>query len=468
MKVAVGQSCYVYCVPDPLGILKPDEIHLGFSNAFQPQGTQETETMLHDIDALVARSPAHTRTDVRKVRCVFEPKLHALKDVVVFPTTGEIPLAHLLSGGDYDGDKIWVCWDRDIVEPFENAPITPSLTLDNLQFDKRKCRDHPLERRCESFLLHNLHLTSQPQMLGICTNYKESYCYETGTLASKEALALSELLSNLVDAPKMGLLLDTEDFQVFLADHGLPKNVKDPFYKRFKGPIKPPAPHVNIVDHLYFDIVYIIIEDAKKAFQANKADRNDPQLTKPWHEIQKDAEKDPTLKAVLTKLKGDLEAIKTPWSQFTAPKPYDHAPDRKFKDTLLESYLQYTAILPDPSEHPLISSWIKYADQQSSEWKLLKASALYALCLYQCKSFPWYMAGRELGFIKCRASGSLVPVIADIYSSLKPDAAYIERRKQSSLAKVEFHLSDSEDSGDEMQYSDALTDEAEFFDALSE
>ena len=44
--------------------------------------------------------------DQQKVHAVVNPKLSRLKDVIVFSTKGSTPLADILSGGDYDGDKV--------------------------------------------------------------------------------------------------------------------------------------------------------------------------------------------------------------------------------------------------------------------------------------------------------------------------------------------------------------------------
>ena len=35
-----------------------------------------------------------------------------LQNVVVFPTTGERPQQHMMSGGDLDGDVYMVIWDE--------------------------------------------------------------------------------------------------------------------------------------------------------------------------------------------------------------------------------------------------------------------------------------------------------------------------------------------------------------------
>lgn len=54
-------------IADPLAILEENEIHLGFSNSFRDAKSKFDETMLHDMDVLVARLPAHLPSDIQKV-----------------------------------------------------------------------------------------------------------------------------------------------------------------------------------------------------------------------------------------------------------------------------------------------------------------------------------------------------------------------------------------------------------------
>ncbi|PHH63551.1 hypothetical protein CDD81_5738 [Ophiocordyceps australis] len=53
--------------------------------------------------------------DIRVVHAVDNPELHHLKDVVVFPSTGDRPIPSMLSGGDLDGDDFFVFWDEQLI-----------------------------------------------------------------------------------------------------------------------------------------------------------------------------------------------------------------------------------------------------------------------------------------------------------------------------------------------------------------
>ncbi|KAK8093292.1 uncharacterized protein PG998_014693 [Apiospora kogelbergensis] len=96
----------------------------------------------------MVRCPAHLPSDVQKATAVFKKELRHLRDVVVFPTTGSEPLANILSGSDYDGDEAWKSY------------------------------------------------------LGICTNFKETFCAKGNCISDKAAHSLSWLLS---DEGKQGL-----------------------------------------------------------------------------------------------------------------------------------------------------------------------------------------------------------------------------------------------------------------------
>lgn len=123
LKIKIVKSTYAYMLVDFWGVLEEDEVHLCFSSKFN-DGTEELSD-LDDRDILVARSPAHLPSDIQKVRAIFKPELRHLRDVIIFSSKGDMPLAGKLSGGDYDGDKAWICWDPDIVNNFHNHPLPP-------------------------------------------------------------------------------------------------------------------------------------------------------------------------------------------------------------------------------------------------------------------------------------------------------------------------------------------------------
>ena len=61
---------------------------------------------------LVGRNPSLHPGDLRVVQAVNVKALHHLRDVVVFPSTGERDVPSMCSGGDLDGDDFFVIWDK--------------------------------------------------------------------------------------------------------------------------------------------------------------------------------------------------------------------------------------------------------------------------------------------------------------------------------------------------------------------
>ena len=66
-SIPVGRSASAFILADPYGVLEEDECYLCFSSTFTDETSGFSGVMLHDIDVLVTRSPAHTPSDVQKV-----------------------------------------------------------------------------------------------------------------------------------------------------------------------------------------------------------------------------------------------------------------------------------------------------------------------------------------------------------------------------------------------------------------
>jgi RNA-dependent RNA polymerase len=80
---------------------------------------------------LIGRNPSLHPGDLRVVQAINVPALHHLRDVVVFPQTGQRDVPSMCSGGDLDGDDYFVIWDKDLrpsewfCDPMSYAAITP-------------------------------------------------------------------------------------------------------------------------------------------------------------------------------------------------------------------------------------------------------------------------------------------------------------------------------------------------------
>ncbi|KAL1837129.1 hypothetical protein VTJ49DRAFT_4227 [Mycothermus thermophilus] len=67
------------------------------------------------------------RGDLRVVEAVDVPQLRHLRNVVVFPLTGDRDIPSMCSGGDLDGDDFFVIWDPKLI-PSGLAPVPMSFT----------------------------------------------------------------------------------------------------------------------------------------------------------------------------------------------------------------------------------------------------------------------------------------------------------------------------------------------------
>lgn len=105
MHIKIPLSTILCCVADPTGTLKEGEVSLHFSRGLEDPRTKRRPNYIEG-DILVARNPAQLPSDIQKVRAVYNEQLRELKDVIVFSAQGLRSLASLLSGGDYDGDKV--------------------------------------------------------------------------------------------------------------------------------------------------------------------------------------------------------------------------------------------------------------------------------------------------------------------------------------------------------------------------
>lgn len=78
---------------------------------------------------VVGRNPSLHPGDVRVVEAVDVPALRHIRDVVVFPLTGDRDVPSMCSGGDLDGDDFFVIWDPLLIPkershpPMINEPV---------------------------------------------------------------------------------------------------------------------------------------------------------------------------------------------------------------------------------------------------------------------------------------------------------------------------------------------------------
>jgi hypothetical protein len=237
--ITLPKSTYCLGVADPTGTLKPGEIFISFSHGFLVN-----DNRLHYLESevLVARHPAIRPSDIQKVRAVYREELRFLTDVVVFASTGCVPLASKLGGGDYDGDNFWVCWEPDLVGQFKNAPApAPQQDSDlekfGIKVDRRLLSafvpDTQSSVSIDDLLRHAFTFRLSPNILGLVTHFHKHYCYKTNDIGSTQALLLADLHDLLVDSSKNGYSFTKESFESWKWRNGFRGSTPIPVYEAY-------------------------------------------------------------------------------------------------------------------------------------------------------------------------------------------------------------------------------------------
>ncbi|KAI1484413.1 RNA dependent RNA polymerase-domain-containing protein [Biscogniauxia mediterranea] len=454
LNVKIGRSTYAFMVVDFLGVLEEDEVHLGFSSKFSDDQSGFCETFLHGMDVLVARTPAHYPSDIQRVKAVFKPELGSLKDVIIFPTKGNTALAEKLSGGDYDGDIAWVCWEPTIVENFANAddPIVPDLFKDgtlskNTQKFEQLGHSQGTKDVIPDFLDQAFQFNMQQNLLGVCTNYKEKLCYSRNSVRDEPAIFLSTLISHLVDRAKQGIIFTMQDWSRLRKelngkqlDPRRRKSGSDPLPPKYKNndwdlTTQP----THIIDFVKFAVGKPTIDAELAALdqflnQAVPFDKDlvrfyqyYEKLQRPFAERAKAKEegkfKMTTWEIILEELKKDIERVAIEWANSRD----------SFSVKLSNAHDKWQKIVPTNKANSKTIRALReegHAAIGLSPWDLLKASFCFKMYYSKYSSFPWYVAGWQLGVLKAiytsqDAGAPPVLMTPSIYAGSRPDTKFV-------------------------------------------
>ncbi|KFY07487.1 hypothetical protein V492_07102 [Pseudogymnoascus sp. VKM F-4246] len=460
LNISVGRSAYLPMVVDFTGILGPREVHIGFSSAFKDEASNFCDTILSNVDVLVARSPAHYISDIQKVRAVFKPELSALKDVIVFSTQGDFPLAGELSGGDYDGDIAWVCWQEEIVNEFENAKmpgcddmVKEGYITKNSTTYAELASINPKDP-IDAFLANSFDFNLKQNLLGICTNFKEKLCYTKNSVACKEAVFLSTLLSSLVDQAKQGYSFTDADWERLKAEKiGVP--VKEPNYKLPKLNGNPKEMH--LIDHLKFRIAQNTIDNALTDLHNSLPTPQfwDDDVVRLAKFARKEAEISDDWATLLRALDADIESIRKLWKKYFSSTRDDEESKAVFPTAINDVYPKWCAIKPSMDTTLTRLLTMPYlADAELSTWELLKASLLFTTqSPGYVRKMVWWLAGKQLAHLKAMSKGP-VSVIPAMYAMLKPDNTYVKLVEVTEDHDPKFLQARVETAVDEDEYFD--------------
>jgi hypothetical protein len=466
LRTPLGKSTFLFGIADPLGVLKPGEVHVQFSSRFTDEVTEESFIHLKNTNVLLARQPACRRSDIQKVRTIVHPDLLHLIDVIVFPSRGQYPLAGKLQGGDYDGDLFWLCWDSNLVDPFCNAPAPvqdPSPSLYGIKVDKRRLdevMDPGNPGSVDGLLREAFTFKSDPSLLGLVTALLEKKAYHDNKVYSLKLDQLCDLHDLLVDAPKQGYTFTQPDFDVFQEQILRPqRSLEQPAYKVAMDAClstidveeveKQRQEDYNyrpnrVLDYLYFDVFRAhnteTVRRVKRTFSC--VDDTDNTLLFPHKHLNE--KRLPVIDKELHELTETLKALYHHWSSV-----FHKSPSTEVKTAHAEEcYQTYQAIQPAQPGAPEIKPWLEpYCGPDALSWKTIRASALYAKYhRYPKKAqFIFQMAGQELIELKAKSFPRTRLVIAPIHANMKPKRI-----------KAPAELDEEDNSESDEEFEDAL------------
>ncbi|CAO3702893.1 unnamed protein product [Rhizopus stolonifer] len=478
-KIEVAKSCTVTCIPDPTGTLEPDEIFLQLSSRRVDELTGICAGLITG-DVIVTRNPCGLKSDVQKVKAIDCPALRMYTDIIVFPVKGEVSLASKLSGGDYDGDLIFCCWDQRIVEPFNPSPVINNLDRVKRAFEKDKST---LGQHVGAFAdtekaLQNSFISVQMPdgTLGMYENWRTVQA-ERNSLDDPNVAYLAQMCAQLVDASKQGLKLRPE---VLERDREKYMNMPHPMWfmdkknKQREGHkraykevndvyiLSDQSPCLTTMDHLYKTLMKetkAFTKYSKSMFSENDVPLKDPDLTSPWTKTRHYATQCND-EALLYDLNLIEESITAGLNSFFKQVDHYHTQRQHLMDNVydpnkyvegevteiysafasffeLEEYVSKDFVdLPEPGQYR--SLMIKYdlAANNGLMLHTLKASCAYTISVTTKKysKYCYVVAFDAIRRIKADAVASLVKenglgetVAVNIYQSLNMDKKWIRR-----------------------------------------
>ncbi|KAF2148322.1 hypothetical protein K461DRAFT_324684 [Myriangium duriaei CBS 260.36] len=453
LRIRSDKAVMPFGIADPRECLQPGEVCLNFSEL-----TGDGKASLQG-EVLVARLPALRRSDIQKVRAVFRPDLSDLKDVVIFPCKGQIPLAAKLQGGDYDGDKFWVCWDDRLVAPFKNAPIPPNIySMEHYGIEKNTetvgellglTKDTAMEQplRLDLMVKRAVESAFEDDMLGRVTNAHRRLAYKLNKLDHSDVEHLANVHDLIIDSKKNGLRWTEANFRELMERMNQPIKLPMAIYERalkdglktFGDPDHPLEGTDFILDEIALNHALPIVQECvwkverelqlkSKLLPEPPNEGLDDTLLAAYHSLTRKAEQNVTAKRNLDHLKRSTQELIAHWnSYFVALPDGEKSWNKVYSKAINDCYCRYNAILPvsvvtqafagdkyarndSRSEHEkcMIDEWMeKVTPHDFSKWELYRASVLYERRMsrppdrHGVKSkFPFLMAGGELCHLK--------------------------------------------------------------------
>ncbi|BGP32944.1 hypothetical protein JCM10296v2_004730 [Rhodotorula toruloides] len=230
-RIADDYSYTAFVVADHLGIL--DEGQFFFQLSERPLDANGLQIGAVLGPALLTRSPAIQPCDIQKATGVLCEAYAAYCDVIIVPTKGERSLCSILSGGDYDGDKLVVMTNPELVAAFDSSRAAhsfadpPFADSDWFEVDRRRVVDHvkPMinshdNRSLTSVFMEGLHAGTQ---YGVLSVYHTTLAYTLG-LDHPLTSEAGHLFCKALDGRKQGFSFSPDKW----------KELKSKFFEPYK------------------------------------------------------------------------------------------------------------------------------------------------------------------------------------------------------------------------------------------
>ena len=260
-RILLPDSCVLMGVVDPTGTLEENEIFIqirkdsfsvhrhGYGAKKREKRMEEAEAVssidsIHKViegDVLVTRNPCTHPGDIRRLKCVDNPRLKEMFNVIIFSQKGERPQCNMMSGGDLDGDVYFITWDKELVSYVKPENIHPPADYSKSQLIKEKPESDDIADYFCFYLERDVLGTVSNLWLTLCDYYGEK------GPCNENCLALSQMCSVAVDFAKHGECVSRKNFSP------LTKIVKSyPDFLEKEG--KPMIQSQGVLGQLYRDI----------------------------------------------------------------------------------------------------------------------------------------------------------------------------------------------------------------------
>ncbi|KAJ7508353.1 RNA dependent RNA polymerase-domain-containing protein [Mycena galericulata] len=428
-KISLPESTAsdAFVIPDPLGVLRENEIYYRTSN---PMKDPVTETFFQVLSGkvILGRYPIRLPCDMQMVTAVDIPALAKWPDVIIASTAGQQSLLSLLSGGDYDGDTVFFTWVEPFLKHFKNQPFTPPptdliskyferdvKTVEEVGCELRSLESAERQHAFQRYLLAGL----QESQVGLYSWFHDNAIWKHGYNHEKSIL-MAYIGNTLLDAGKTGLSLKPGVFDEHMREFGHKRPKNDDWRGRRDDPSKPfVLQSLSIAGQEKGDELLHRHDTASgKLSPGYKGFEKDAVLLKPYRDAQKkSAMSEPwaaSYKSELEKIKGHVNTVHDLWRSLQREEKKDRPEDKAKRAAALFSLkTKFAERIPDIN--------LMDADE-------VKAS--YAYYLSPKEDFGFSVAFKTLCIIKARAMAGGIAPACRVFDELKTISGAASRAMQ--------------------------------------